>query len=158
MEKEFKKIIGESKTSLKKMEKYLEAKSEDFTEEVNVFWHDLKKQLSHIDEKLQETYDHFEDQAELKGHLGLMEARDRVEKIQETTREFTDKIANNAQEKLDIAALRVHLAKMESEDLWEEKQKELLHIYDDARDEAQKAAAKAAKELNNMILKLTEII
>ncbi len=158
MEKEFKKIISESKKSLEKIEKKIEAKSDDFTEEVSEFWTDLKKHLSSLEEKLKETYDHFEDQAEFKGHLGIMEARDRVENIKETTREFTDKISNNAQEELDIAALRVHLAKMESEDFWEEKQKELLHIYNDSKAEAEKAANKAAKELNNMILKLTEII
>lgn len=158
MEKEFKKIIDESKKSLEKIEKKIEAKSDDFTEEVTAFWSDLKKYLSSLEEKLKETYDHFEDEAELKGHLGIMEVRDRVEKIQETTREFTDKISNNAQEELDIAALRMHLAKMESEEYWEERQKELLHIYNDSKAEAQKAASKAAQELNNMVLKLTEII
>ncbi|GIT97932.1 hypothetical protein [Sulfurovum sp. TSL1] len=158
MEKEFKKTITEVKRSLKKLENDLEEKSEQLTEEAQVFWGDLKKYLSRIDEKLEETYDHFEEQAELQGHLGLMEARDRVEKIQETAREFTDKISNNAQKELDIAVLRAHLAKMESEAFWEEKQKELLHIYGEARDEAQKAAAKAAKELNIMMQKLTEFI
>lgn len=158
MEKEFKEIIAESKKSLEKIEKKIEAKSEDFTDEANELWSDLKKHLSGIDEKLKETYDHFEDQAELKGHLGIMEVRDRVEKIQETTREFTDKISNNAQEELDTVALRMHLAKMESEDFWEEKQKELLHSYSDAKVEAEKVAIKAAKELNNMVLKLTEMI
>ncbi|EIF51399.1 hypothetical protein [Sulfurovum sp. AR] len=158
MEKEFKKIIEDSKKSLEKIEKKIETKSDDFTEEVNAFWIDLKKHLSTLEDKLKETYEHFEDQAELQGHLGIMEARDRVEKIQEATLEFSDKISNNAQEELDIVALRVHLAKMESEDFWEEKQKELLYIYSDAKAEAQKAAEKAAKELNHMILKLTEII
>ena len=158
MEKEFKKVIEESKKSLEKIEKKIEAKSDDFTEEVNELWSDLKKHLSGIDKKLKETYDHFEDQVEFKGHLGIMQVRDRVEKIQETTREFTDKISNNAQEELDTVALRMHLAKMESEDFWEEKQKELLHSYNDAKDEAEKVAIKAAKELNNMVLKLTEMI
>jgi hypothetical protein len=158
MEKEFKKIIEESKKSLEKIEKKIEAKSDDFTEEVTSLWSDLKKHLSGLEEKLIETYDYFEDQAELKGHLGIMEARDRIEKLQETTREFTDKISNNAQEELDTVALRVHLAKMDSEDYWEEKQKELLHSYNDAKDEAEKAAIKAAKELNTIILKLTEMI
>jgi hypothetical protein len=158
MEKEFKELITESKKSLEKIEKKVEAKSENFTEEVNELWSDLKKHLSGIDEKLKNTYDHFEDQAELQGHLGIMEVRDRVEKIQETTREFTDKISNNAQEELDTVALRMHLAKMESEDFWEEKQKELLHSYSDAKAEAEKVAIKAAKELNNMVLKLTEML
>jgi hypothetical protein len=158
MEKEFKEIITESKKSLEKIEKKIEAKSDDFTDEVTALWSDLKKHLSGIDEKLKETYDHFEDQAELKGHLGIMEVRDRIEKLQETTHEFTAKVSSNVQEELDTVALRAHLATMEGEDYWEEKQKELLHRYSHAKEEAEKAAYKAAKELNTVILKLTEMI
>lgn len=158
MEKEFKEIITESKKSLAKIEKELEAKSENFTEEVTLFWSDLKKHISRIDEKLKHTYDHFEDKAELQGHLGIMEVHDRIEKLQETLYEFTSKVSNNVQEEVDTVALRAHLAKMESEDYWEEKQKELLHKYSDTKEEAEKAAHKAAKELNSVILKLTEMI
>ena len=46
MEKEFKEIIEESKRSLGKIEKNIEERSEDFTEEVSEFWVDLKKHLS----------------------------------------------------------------------------------------------------------------
>lgn len=158
MEKEFKKLITESKKSLAKIEKELEAKSENFNEEVTLFWSDLKKHISRIDEKLKNTYDHLEDKAELQGHLGIMEVHDRMEKLQETLYEFTSKVSNNVQEEVDTVALRAHLAKMESEDYWEEKQKELLHQYGDAKEEAEKAADKAAKELNSVILKLTEMI
>ena len=158
MEKEFKEIIKETKESLGKIEKSIEERSEGFTEEVSEFWDDLKKHLSALEGKLKEAYINFEDQAELKGHLGMMEARDRIENLKEVTHEFTYKISTNAQEELDIANLKAHLAKMESEDIWAEKQKELLHIYSDSKIEAEKLAIKAAKELNNIVFKLTEII
>lgn len=158
MEKEFKEIIEESKKSLGKIEKNIEERSENFTEEVSEFWVDLKKHLSGVEGKLKDAYDNFEDQAELKGHLGIMEARDRIEKLEEVAREFTYKVSNNAQEELDIATLKAHLAKMESEDLWEEKQKELLHLYGESKVEAEKLAKEAAKELNNIVFKLTEMI
>ncbi len=158
MEKEFKEIIEESKKSLGKIEKNIEERSENFTEEVSEFWVDLKKHLSGLEGKLKDAYNNFEDQTELKGHLGVMEARDRIEKIKEITHEFTYKVSNNAQEELDIATLKAHLAKMESEDLWAEKQKELLLIYGDSKVEAEKLARKAAKELNTIIFKLTEMI
>ena len=158
MEKEFKEIIEESKKSLGKIEKNIEERSENFTEEVSEFWVDLKKHLSGVEGKLKDAYNNFEDQAELKGHLGIMEARDRIEKLEEVAREFTYKVSNNAQEELDIATLKAHLAKMESEDLWEEKQKELLHLYGESKVEAEKLAKEAAKELNNIIFKLTEMI
>jgi hypothetical protein len=158
MEKEFKEIIEESKKSLKKIEENVEDRSDDFTEEINEFWVDLKKHLSSVEEKLKDAYNHFEDEAELKGHLGVMEARDRIQKLKEVTHEFTYKVSSNAQEELDIATLKAHLAKMDSEDLWEERQKELLHIYGDSKVEAEKLARKAAKELNNIVFKLTEIV
>ncbi len=158
MEKEFKKIIDESKKSLKKIEKSIEERSEDFTEEVSEFWVDLKKQLSGVEGKLKDAYNHFEDQAELKGHLGMLEARERMEKLKEATHEFTYKVSTNTQEELDIATLKAHLAKMESEDIWAEKQKELWHLYSDSKVEAEKLAIKAAKELNNIVFKLTEMI
>ncbi|WP_373028879.1 hypothetical protein [Sulfurovum sp.] len=158
MEKEFKEIIKESKRSLEKIEKNIEERSEDFTEDVSEFWVDLKKHLSAVEGTLKDAYNHFEDQVELKGHLGMMEARDRIENLKDITHEFTYKVSTNVQEELDIATLKAHLAKMESEDIWAEKQKELLHLYSDSKDEAEKVAIKAAKEFNNIVFKLTEII
>lgn len=158
MEKEFKKIIVESKKSLKKIDKNIEKLSENFTEEVNDFWLDLKKHLSDVEEKLDDAYDDFEDEVKLKGHLGMMEARERIKKVEEIAYEFTSKVSTNAQEELDIVNLRAHLLKMESEDMWEENQKELSLIYKESKEEAEKLAIKAAKELNHIFLKLTEIV
>ncbi|MGB5505496.1 MAG: hypothetical protein WBM70_02295 [Sulfurovum sp.] len=158
MEKEFKEIITESKKSLKKIDKNMEKLSENFTEEVNEFWLDLKKHLSGVEEKLDDAYDDFEDEVKLKGHLGMMEARERIKKVEEIAYEFTSKVSKNAQEELDIVTLRAHLLKMESEDMWEEKQKELSLMYEESKEEAEKLGMKAAKELNHIFLKLTEIV
>ncbi|TET87209.1 MAG: hypothetical protein E3J96_05935 [Sulfurovum sp.] len=158
MEKEFKEIIEQSKKSLEKAEKKIEELSEDFTEEAGEFWVDLKKRFAGVNDKLKDAYTDFEEKAELKGQLGMMEARDRVEKLKEATHEFTYKVSTKAQEELDIAALKAHLAKMESEDLWEEKQKEFSLIYQDSKIEAEKLAKKAGKEINEVFLKLTEMV
>lgn len=158
MEKEFKEIIAESKKSLKKIDKNMERLSENFTEEVNEFWLDLKKYLSGVEEKLDDAYDDFEDEVKLKGHLGMMEARERIKKVEEIAYEFTSKVSKNTQEELDIVTLRAHLLKMESEDMWEEKQKELSLMYEESKEEAEKLGIKTAKELNHIFLKLTEIV
>ncbi len=158
MEKDFKELITESKKSLGKVEDKIESLSENFSEEVGEFWSDLKKHLSGVEGKLKEAYAHVEEEAELKGHLGIMEARDRLEELREITHEFTYKVSNNAQEDLDIAALKIHLAKMEGEDLWDEKQKEFTHMYKESKVEADKLAKKSLKEINHVFLKLTEII
>jgi len=158
MEKEFKEIIEESKKSLEKAEKKIEELSEDFTEEAGEFWVDLKKRFAGVNDKLKDAYNDFEEKAELKGHLGMMEARDKLEQVKETAEEFTQKVSTNAQVELDVAALKAHLAKMESEDLWEEKQKEFSLMYQDSKVEAEKLAKKAGKEINEIFLKLTDIV
>lgn len=158
MEKEFKDIITESKKSLKKIENSVEEFSEDFTDEVKEFWIDLKKNLSNVEEKLDDAYNEFGDQVKLKAHLGILEARDKMEKLEDITHEFTSKIVSNTQEELDIVKLKAHLLKMESDDLLEEKQKELSSVYERSKEEAEEMSIKAAKEFNQIVLKLTDII
>ncbi len=158
MEKEFEEIIEESKKSLEKAEKKIEDLSEDFTEEAGEFWIDLKKRFSGVNDKLKDAYTDFEGEAELKGHLGMMEARDKLEQVQESAEAFSQRVSGKAQVELDIVALKAHLAKMESEDLWEEKQKEFSILYDDSKIEAEKLAKKAGKEINEIFLKLTDIV
>lgn len=158
MEKELKEIIIESKRSLEKVEKRIEELNENFSEEAHEFWSDLKKHLSGVKGMLKDTYNNVEGQTELKSYLGIMEARDRVESLKEAIDEFTYKVSNNAQEELDTASLKTHLAKMESEDFWAEKQKELSLMYGESKIEVEKLAGKAAKELNNIFFKLTEMI
>ena len=158
MEKELKDIIEQSKKSLEKAEMKIEELSEDFTEEAGEFWIDLKKRFAGVNDKLKDAYTDFENKAELKGHLGMMEARDKLEQVKESAEEFTQKVSAQAQVELDIAALKAHLAKMESEDLWEEKQKEFSVLYNDSKIEAEKLAKKAGKEINEIFLKLTEIV
>lgn len=158
MEKELKEIIKESKRSLENAESKIEELSEDFTEEAEEFWMELKKRFAAVNDKLKIAYDDFESKAELKGHLGMMEARDTLEQFKKSAEEFTQKASGKAQVELDIAALKAHLAKMESEDLWEEKQKELSVMYDDSKAEVEKLSKRAGKEINEIFLKLTEIV
>lgn len=158
MKKEFKELITESKKSLEKLDDKIESLSENFSEEVSEFWSDLKKQLSGVEDKLKDSYDYFEDQVELKGHLGIMEARDRLEELTEITHEFTYKVSNNVQEDLDIAALKTHLAKMESKGLWYEKEKEFTLMYEESKVEVEKLAKESLKEINHVFVKLTELI
>lgn len=158
MEKEFKELIEESKRSLKKAEEKIDELSEDFTEEASEFWDDLKKHFAVVNEKMKGAYDNFEADAELQGHLGMMEAREKLEQVKESAEKFAFQASKKTQEELDIAALKASLAKMESEDLWEEKSKELSHLYATSKVEAEKVAKKAGREINDIFVKLTEIV
>lgn len=68
------------------------------------------------------------------------------------------KIVDNAGEEYDLAALKAHLAKMETEDKWEEIQKELFHLYGESKVEIQKLSKKVREELNEIFLKLTDMV
>lgn len=159
MDKTFKEIIEESKKSLEYAENKIEVLSDDFNKETGEVWIDLKKHFSNVNDKLKVAYDDFESKAELKGHLGMMEARDKVEQIKHGAEEFAQKVSKKTKEvDLDTMALKAHLAKMDGEDLWDEKQKEFSILYKDSKVEAEELAKKAGKEINDIFLKLTNIL
>ncbi len=158
MEKEFKEIIEESKKSLEKAEKKIEDLSEDFTEEAGELWVDLKKRFSGVNDKLKDAYDGYEGKAELKGHLAMMEAHDKLEQIKESAEKFAFQASKKTETEFDIAALKTELAKMDAKDQWEETKKELSQQYGKSKIEVENLSKKAGKEINEIFLKLTDIV
>jgi hypothetical protein len=158
MQKEFKEIIEASKKAIDNAEKKIEEASGNFTEEVSDVWSELKTRFSAVNGKLKESYSDLEANAELKAYLGMMEARDRLEEVKESAEKFAFHVSKKTEEELDIAALKAHLAKMESEELLEEKQKEFSRLYATSKVEAQKLSKKALEEINDIFLKLTEVV
>jgi len=158
MEKEFRTLMEKSKETLEKIEKRLEEGSEDLSEDAKAYWSDLKSYLGNVGKKLQNAYDSFEGEAELKTHLFLMEARERLEDVKDDMDSFLASVTRKSEKELDIMALKAHLAKLEAEDKWEEKEKEFSHLYAKSKVEAEKLVQKASKEINDIFLKLTEIV
>jgi hypothetical protein len=158
MKKELKEIIEESKRSLQKAEEKIEGLSEDLADDAKEFWGDLKKRFTKVNEKLKDAYREFDDESELQAHLSMMEARERLEKVKHSAENFALKASKKTKEELDIAALKAHLAKMEAEDKWEETRKELSHKYAVSKVEVEKLAKKAGQEINDIFLKLTEMV
>jgi len=158
MKKEFKEIIETAEKSVKALEEKVEDLSKDFTEEAGEFWGDLKKRLSNIESKLKEAYQEFEDEAELKAHLSMMEARDMLENVRDSAESFLYTVSKNTAQEFDIAEIKTRLAKMDAEDKWEETQKELYHLYGESKVKVEKLSKKAAEEINDIMLKLTEVV
>lgn len=158
MGNDLKDIIKDTKKSIKKSEEKFEDFTEDFNDEVKDFWKDLKKQFFKVEEKLEDSFMQFEGNAELQGHLGMMEARDRVEHMQDAMDQFALKVANKTQQELDTAALKSHLAKMDTEDFWSEREKEISLMYEKSKIEVEQLSKKAGKEMNELFLKLSEIV
>jgi hypothetical protein len=158
MKKELKEIIKESKKSLANAEEKIEALSEGLADDAKAFWGDLKNHFTKVNEKLKDAYEEFDGESELQAHLSMMEAREKLEKVKHSAENFALKASKKTKEELDIAALKTHLAKMEAEDKWEETKKELSHTYAESKIEVEKLAKKAGKEINDIFVKLTEMV
>lgn len=157
MQDELKELIEQSKQSLKQTEEKIESASREFTQEMQEFWSDLKDRFVKINQKLLDASIELENKSELQAHLSMMEARDRVEKIKKSAEEFTSKISKKAQQELDVAVLKAHLAKMESDARWEEAQKDFSIKFQESKIQAQKLSQSALKEINEIFLKLTSL-
>ena len=157
LEKELNEFIKASKESLDKMEKKVDSLKESMSDDIGSLWGKLKEEFSQISEKLSNAGDQLQDEAKLQGKLGIMEARDHLESIKETSEEFIQKVTNNAAQELDAAKLQAHLAKMDAADLWKEKESDLTKLYNDSKDEFEKRVKNAGKEISDILVKLTDI-
>jgi hypothetical protein len=157
IEKDLNELIKTSKESLKKVEKRMESLSKKMSEDANTFWGDLKEEYKGMSGTLANAAEKLQNEAELQGKLGVMEARDHAEKIKAVSEEFINKVTNNAQQELDLTALRTHLAKMQAEDTWKEQEHKLATLYNESKVEFDKLSKNAGKELNKILVQLTEI-
>jgi hypothetical protein len=157
MEKELKELLEESKRSLEKAEKKIDAYSKDFNKETLAFWNELKVYFSEIKESLSESFNEMEGSAELKANLGMMEAKEKLAYIQDSVEKFLYRASKDTEKELDIAALKAHLAKKDSEDLWNEKRKELSRLYASSKIEVDKLTKKAGQDFNDIVVKLTDL-
>ncbi|KYJ86015.1 hypothetical protein [Sulfurovum riftiae] len=154
MKNEYEEFVEKAKKSIDKLEDRIEDMSEDFSEEASDFWKDLKKYFEKIKVKLEEAAD----EAELKSHLAMMEARDVLEDVRDSAEGFLYTVSRDAAKEVDLAELKAHLAKMEAEDKWEETQKELTHLYGESKVEVEKLAKKAGEEINDIMVKLSQVV
>ena len=167
LEKELNKFIKNSKKSLEKVEENVESFRESMSEDISDFWGNLKNEFGQINTKLSDAGQKLSDagqkvsdtsqKLQLQGTLGLMEARDHLEKIKGTSEEFIKKVTTNTTQELDIARLQAHLAQMDAADLWKEKESKMTSLYNDSKEEFEKLAKKAGEEINNILVKLTDI-
>jgi plasmid stabilization system protein ParE len=158
MEKEFKEILKHSKEALESFEEKVEDIGEEMAEDAKAYWKELRGELKHVGSKLKYAYEETEGEAELKSRLLLMEAQEKVDMLKDDLDAFVGRVARKSEKELDILALKAHLAKMDTEDALEEREKEFSHLYAKSKVEAEKVVQKALHEINETFVKLTEIV
>jgi len=154
MEKEYEEFVENAKKNIDKLEEKIEGMSKDFSEEASEFWVDLKKYFDKIKVKLEEA----EQDAELQSHLGMMEARDVLENVRDSAESFLYTVSRDTAQEFDLAEIKTHLGKLAAEDKWDETQKELTHLYGKSKVEVEVLAKKAGKEVNDIMVKLSQLV
>ena len=160
LEKELNEFIKKSKKSLEKVEEKVESFRDSMSQDVSGFWGNLKNEFGQINTKLSEAGQKLSatsQELQLQGTLGLMEAKERLEKVKGTSEEFIRKVTTNTTQELDIARLQGHLAQMDAEDLWREKESQMRSLYHESKTEFETLAKKAGEEIDAILLKLTDI-
>ncbi|HEO97944.1 MAG: hypothetical protein JW682_06790 [Campylobacterales bacterium] len=157
MEKELNEYIKKSKESLEKVEKNVESLRESMGHEMSEFWEKLKGEFGQINKTLSGASEKLQSDAKLQGKLGVMKAREHLEKIKDTSEEFIKKVTDKTAQELDIAKLHAHLAKMDAADQWKGKESQMTSLYQDSKEEFEKLAKKAGEEINEILLKLSDI-
>lgn len=163
MDNEIKKKLQAAEEAIDKLEDKVEDKienmAEEFAEDAVELWADIKKNFSGVKGKLKvaaKNLDQIGDEFHIQGHLGAMEARDKIEGVRETVEEFTQKVAATAQTELDTVKLRAHLAEMEAEDFWENKGKDMVADFGESSEKVKDLTLEAASEVTNYFEKLVE--
>ena len=156
MKKEIKELSQKSKRAVEEVEEKFDALTDSLADEAKELWSDLKKNFEGVKQKLSEV-DLDEHKDKLKANLDVLEARQKLEKVKGSAEEFTKKITAKTEEELDVASLRAHLAKMEAEDLWEEKRKKLSYDFQEKEHELQKMAKEAGEEIKDYFEKLSSL-
>jgi hypothetical protein len=158
MKDKFKEITSHIKDTLETVEEKVEKYIENLSEETYSYWKTLKEYLQKTGSELKERYEEQEGEAELQAHLFAMEAKEKLASLQDEITLLVDKAAGKSAQELDILALKAHLAKLEGETLLEEKEKAFRHLYAQSKLQAQDLSHKTLKEINDIYVKLTEVI
>jgi ElaB/YqjD/DUF883 family membrane-anchored ribosome-binding protein len=147
--------IKELKNVQEKVEDFIDDLPQD-TEEIKKTTKGLLGQLSTVLNKAVEQAGDTAEEAQLQAHLGVMEAKDKLDASKIVLDDVLGKSAEASEKFLDEAELKKHLAMMEAKEFWEERGSKLAEEFQASAFSMQEVAAKAASELSGVLSEWNE--
>jgi len=148
--------------SLKELQN-VQGKVENFIDELPDDTLEVKKttksvldQLSGVLNNVAEQAGDKAEEAQLQAHLGVMEAKDKLDATKEVIDEVLGNSAKASEKFLDEAELKRHLTMMEAKEFWEERGSKLAEEFQASASSMQDIAAKAADEFNGVLKEWNE--
>lgn len=116
----------------------------------------IDRRFDRIGEKLKEALEAGEvltDKAQVKAHLGAMEARDMMGESKAVFESYMSRAGKTGEQIADEAELKAALAKMEAEDFWQEKGPALQAEFTQSAEKMKEVTSNAIDEIREQIKK-----
>ena len=116
----------------------------------------IERRFDQIGEKLKEALESGEelsDTAQVKAHLGAMEARDMLGESKEVFETYLHKVTKTGEQVVDEAELKAALAKMEAKDFWQERGPALQKEFTQSAEKMKQVTTDAIDELRDQLKK-----
>jgi len=150
MDAHVKKAIDESMEEIRKVQQRFDEMVKDLPEQTREVRERTSATLGTIREKLEEAMKEAQSdasEAQLKAHLGLMEAQDRLEASRKVVDEHLAQFQDRSKTMMDEMQLKTHLATMEAQDFWERRGQHLAEEFRHSQKSMQSLAGMAVNEL-----------
>lgn len=161
MDDKLKDAIKRSLKELDKLEDKLEDWVDDLPDDTDELRATMKSVMKKVHGKLSESVGHggkLSDEAELQAHLGLMEARDKLDASKEVVDNYLESATEQSKTLMGQIELKSKLAKMEAEDFWEERGPQIKEEFKQSSESMLKIAESTADEIQKQLSKWNSIL
>jgi ElaB/YqjD/DUF883 family membrane-anchored ribosome-binding protein len=154
MENSIRDAISRSLKELKNVQDRVEEFIDDLPDDTDEIKKTTKSLLGQINSVLNKAVEQAGDKAEeaqLQAHLGIMEAKDKLDASKIILDDVLGKSAEASEKFLDETELKRHLAMMEAKEFWEERGSKFAEEFQASASTMQEAATKAASDLSGVL-------
>jgi len=154
MEDSIKSAIRQARSTLDKLDEVFNGFVDELPEQAQDVQKRSKVVIKNIREQLDKAADKAEisaEEAQLQAHLGLMEAKDRIEASRPVIEEYLKSAADKTQTAMDEAELKAKLAAMEAEDFWERRGKAMAEEFKQSAEKMASVAKEASTDLQTRL-------
>ncbi len=151
MDTRIREAIDESLKELKSMQGRVEEFIDDLPDDTEQIKRTTKSVLEHLSSVLTNVADQAgskAEEAQLQAHLGVMEAKDKLEASKVVLDDVLARSAEESRKVMDEVELKQHLAKLEAKEFWEVRGSKLAEEFQASASNMQELAEKAAGELS----------
>jgi len=161
MDDKLKSAVKKSLSEIEQLQDKLEDWVDDLPDDTDEIRSAMKSVMSKINGKLSESIGHggkLSDEAELQAHLGLMEARDKLDSSKELIDNYLESATEKSKTLMEQAEVKSKLAQMEAEDFWEERGPKLKEEFKQSSETMLDLATTTAAEIQQQVIRWNTLL